>query len=507
MYCIKTYQKELLNNNKKLIAISKLTNEMFDDGFNKSGKLTNHLIENKIFNSIDEIEPKHKRLKLYKTTGKFWYDEWFILKEVDLIKKETRKCPYCEWETIDIENKTGVFEQHIKEKHNISLEEHIKNYPNDIKFHKTFLLKKEKDEFLKENNNYVICKICNEKFKTLTTSHLKKHNITHTEYKIKYENKVISNSLKTKYSENMIELNKVLKQNFQSKGELEIINFLKEKGVYDITTGNKNIFNGVEIDIFSKEKGIAIEYNGLAWHSENFGKKDLNFHLNKTNIVNSKNYKLIHIFEDEWNNKKEIVKSKLLNLFGKNNNPIIGARKCEIKEINSDIKNMFLEKNHIQGGDKSKIKYGAYFNDKLIAVMCFDTNINSKLNNNIWELSRFAIDINYRVPGIAGKMIKKFINDFKPNKIISFADRRWTLDKDNNLYINLGFKLTKILKPDYRYVDSNFKKRIHKTNFRKQKIIKLFNNVDIKKTEREIMQENNYDRIWDCGLFKYELII
>ena len=78
--------------------------------------------------------------------------------------------------------------------------------------------------------------------------------------------------------------------------------------------------------------------------------------------------------------------------------------------------------------------------------------------------------------------------------------RRWTLNKDNNIYVTLGFKLAETLKPDYRYVVNNT--RIHKFNFRKDRLHKKYG-LPLTMTEHEMAQELGFYRIWDCGLFKY----
>jgi len=52
---------------------------------------------------------------------------------------------------------------------------------------------------------------------------------------------------------------------------------------------------------------------------------------------------------------------------------------------------------------------------------------------------------------------------------------------------------------------NNFIERKYRYNYRKSNLIKQ--GFDINKTEQEIMFENGYDRIWDCGSFKYELIL
>lgn len=115
--------------------------------------------------------------------------------------------------------------------------------------------------------------------------------------------------------------------------EKEIYNFINSLNVESIEN-DKTLLNGLEIDILLPKHKLGIEYNGLYWHSEQF--KDKNYHINKTKLCEENGYRLIQIFEDEWNDKKEIVKSRLINIIGLTKNKIYG-RKCIIKEISSSI--------------------------------------------------------------------------------------------------------------------------------------------------------------------------
>jgi very-short-patch-repair endonuclease len=290
--------------------------------------------------------------------------------------------------------------------------------------------------------------------------------------------------------------------------EMEIREFLSIH-IEGLEYGNKKILNGQEIDILSEKHKIGIEYNGLYYHSIEYG-KDKNYHLNKTILANEKGYKLIHIFEDEYLKNKELVLNKLLHLFKIENKEIIHARKCIIKKIElSNEYNNFLNKNHIQGSVTSTIKYGAYYNNTLISVMVFDNNTLFYLNkdkNNKYELSRFCVDNNYSVNGIANRLLKQFIKDYNPIEIISFADRRWTLNKDNNLYVNLNFKLDNIGNPNYFWCKKQ--NRYKSYSFTKTKISKKEEFKDIyspEKTEIQMMNEAGYCRVYDCGLFRYKL--
>jgi len=284
----------------------------------------------------------------------------------------------------------------------------------------------------------------------------------------------------------------------------EILLFLL-KYVNDIKQNSREILDSKkELDFYIKSKNVGIEFNGNYWHSELNG-KDKNYHLNKTNECDQKNIRLIHIFEDEWRLKENIVKNRLKNILDLTKYHIF-ARNCIVKEIDTQLKNKFLDKYHIQGDDKSKIKLGLFYKNRLVSIMTFcQLRIALGQNHieNQWELSRFATINNFNVIGGASKLLTYFIKNYNPKEIISYADRRWS---NGNLYYKLGFKLDHISSPNYWYLNQhNFLKRSHRFNFRKDRLPLLLEKFDPQKTEWENMQNNGYDRIWDCGnlVFKW----
>lgn len=146
----------------------------------------------------------------------------------------------------------------------------------------------------------------------------------------------------------------------------------------------------------------------------------------KTELCEAQGYQLIHIFEYQWNIKKNIIKERLKHLFGIYDDKIF-ARNCEVKEIYLKESENFLNNYHIQGSSKSSIKLGLFFNNELIAVMTFGK---PRFNKNYeWELIRYATS--KHVCGGAGKLLKYFERKYKPFSIISYADRCWS---KGNLY-------------------------------------------------------------------------
>jgi hypothetical protein len=136
--------------------------------------------------------------------------------------------------------------------------------------------------------------------------------------------------------------------------------------------------------------GLAIEYDGLYWHSSgDVLTENRDYHLEKTTKCEEKGLNLLHIFENEWQNqsKQQIWKSIIRNKLGKSNK--IYARKCEIREVSNKESVRFLENNHLQGSASASIRYGLYHNDALVALMTFGK---SRFNKNIdWELIRYCI--------------------------------------------------------------------------------------------------------------------
>lgn len=290
--------------------------------------------------------------------------------------------------------------------------------------------------------------------------------------------------------------------------EQDIKDILNEYNI-NFLNNNKKMLNGQEIDLLIKDKPIGFEINGNYYHSEIHGKKDKNYHINKTKLSNEKGIKLIHIFEDEIKKHPDIVRSRIKNILGLIENKIY-ARKCVIKEVSKKESDLFLVDNHLQGKSVDKFRYGLYYNDELISIMTFGLkrkSLGNKSNNYEFELLRFCNKININVIGGFSKLLKFFIESNKPKNIITYADIRWSgINPEDTVYFKNGFKYVHTSPPNYWYVNvGDFLNRKHRFQFRKDILIN--EGFEKNKTEWEIMQEKGYDRIWDCGNMKFELNI
>lgn len=266
---------------------------------------------------------------------------------------------------------------------------------------------------------------------------------------------------------------------------------------YELNT--KMVLGKKELDIYIPNYNIAIECNGIYWHSTRH--KIMNYHMNKMIECKEKRIQLINIWQDWDINKLDIVNSLILSKLKIYDNRLY-ARQCVIKEVPSKEGLEFLDKNHIQGRCHSNIKVGLYYNEKLISIMTFTKN-NSKFMGSTeeWTLSRFCTQLNTQVIGAADRLLKYFIRTYKPKSINSFASNDIS---NGGIYKKLGFEEGDI-NNSYWYINPHTYQRYHRYTFNKRDLIKNGENPAL--TEESIMLNKGYCKIYDSGTTKYVLYL
>ena len=291
----------------------------------------------------------------------------------------------------------------------------------------------------------------------------------------------------------------------RSKPEQQLFEFidglLNDKNVI---RHDRSVLDSKELDIWIPPLDVAIEYDGIFWHSELNGKKDKDYHLKKTQQCEGKGIQLIHVFGHEWRQKKHVVKSALRHKLGKTENQIY-ARDCEVREIKTPKKTTFLEQNHLQGAGKSSVKMGLIQGDEIKAVMTFSKPKASHGASKGVELARYASDGS--VVGGASRLLTNFIREYNPDKIFTYADRRWS-SKGESMYPKIGFEPAGASKPNYHYFRPEAPNTLyHRFGFRKSRLEDKLEYFNPEMTEWENMVLNGFDRIWDCGHLKFEMTV
>ena len=267
--------------------------------------------------------------------------------------------------------------------------------------------------------------------------------------------------------------------------ENELYNFIRSIYSGEIIRSYRS---GLEIDIYLPGLKIGFEFNGVWWHSDKY--KNKYYHLEKTKHFSVKGIHIIHIWEDDWNLKSDIIRSQIKNWLGLTVSKIF-ARKCNVRILENVTD--FLDENHIQGVDHSSLKLGLFYESDLVSVMTFNQfEGRKKMESSGWNLSRFCTKRGVNVLGGASKLLDFFIRGWNPTRIVSYADKDWSC---GDLYLKLGFDLISESRPDYKYLVGGV--RVHKSNFKKSKL-------GYKIKETEYIQSLGYIKVWDCGKIKFQ---
>lgn len=258
---------------------------------------------------------------------------------------------------------------------------------------------------------------------------------------------------------------------------------------------------GKELDFYLPKHSLAIEVNGVFFHSEACGKGRM-YHLEKTMACEENGIHLIHIWDVELLQKWNIIEDRLNSLLGKNTQRI-GARACCMSEITSESAREFLDSNHIQGYTPCNTYCGMWHEEKLVGVAAFHKGRTG--NADEWELARYASLLGVHIAGGMSRAVKWFCRKNPGVPLISYADRRWTTFSHNAYSY---FHFIRKTPPAYFYA-------YHGKIYRREKFMKkhLAKNPITAHTyipgmtERECCEKiKGLYKIWDCGQLVYRLV-
>ena len=261
----------------------------------------------------------------------------------------------------------------------------------------------------------------------------------------------------------------------------------------NIIFNDRKVIYPKELDIYFPDKKVAIELNGLYWHSfyEAESKEDKLKHEHKRMLCQEKDIRLIQITDHEYLTKPDICINIIKTALGISQRSI-RASKCKIVQVDTKTEKDFLDKNHIQGYSKSSIKLGLEYENELVFLMTFGKARFDSQHD--FELIRAASKLGYHVHGGASKLLKFFRLNNPKKTLISYCDKaKFT----GNMYHKLGMTLIRESSPGYFYHKSG--KIISRFQAQKKNLSKILSNYDENLTESENMFQHNWGRYWDCG--------
>lgn len=260
-------------------------------------------------------------------------------------------------------------------------------------------------------------------------------------------------------------------------------------------TNNRNMILK-ELDLWIPEHKLAIELNGIYWHSDLLNKNNKYSAADKFQLCQEKDITLLTFFENEIHDNFELIKSVINHKLGISSR-IIYARNCDLKKISHQQKSDFYNENHLMGDLVSHRNYGLFLGSELVAAISFIKNRSSIESD--YELARFACLKNTSVVGGFSKLLKFGIQTNDIESLMTFANLRF--GSSSNVYMKNGFSYDGITKPGYFYARQNkgFFERKSRQQAVKSRSIKFLEHFDPTKSQYENMTDNGWKRLWDCG--------
>lgn len=286
-----------------------------------------------------------------------------------------------------------------------------------------------------------------------------------------------------------------------TSGERELWSFLSEElRLKDVRTHVRDVLSPFEVDFYLPEYNLAIEYDGLYWHSDIY--VDPYYHMRKQDLAMERGVRLLQIFEDEWTEKKDIVKDIIRYNLGRVLERVY-ARKCEVVLLDASTAREFLERYHLKGFVPARYYLGLVLAADLLMVVSISRHRYS--TQNLYELVRIATKSGYVVVGGLSKLLEHFtrvVSDSAP--FLNYVDRRMFVGKSCTA---LRWRVSHKTPPNYYYVPvdpSQVKKygwrRHSRIKFQKHKLKELFaDHFNDSATEREIMSAVGFVRVYDSG--------
>lgn len=165
----------------------------------------------------------------------------------------------------------------------------------------------------------------------------------------------------------------------------------------------------------------------------------------------------IHIDEDIWLSKSELLLNRIKVLVGKGER--VYARQCITARIDKQTALSFQEEHHLQTELPGKYRYGLFFEGELVAVMVFSGGRSMRHSENYrsFECLRFCSKQRLVIIGGFSKLLKAFILDFKPNDVMTYIDADWS---NGSKFEKIGFIRIMVTEPQVFFVNKENNERV-----------------------------------------------
>ncbi len=211
---------------------------------------------------------------------------------------------------------------------------------------------------------------------------------------------------------------------------------------------------------------VIVELDGLYWHSDAV-QQNKRYHIEKRQLYLDNGFKPLFFYEDEINNKIDIVWSMVMNHLGSSPDRIF-ARKTQ--PVEGVVGKEFFETNHLMGKGRGRT-YSLLYNDEPVCSIQI-----SRLKNKDYDVSRFCCKKGVNVIGGFSKLLSFAEKQLDMNSLRTFIDLRYG---SGDYLTDFGFIKGKS-SPSFCWTDG--KTRFHRLKFKGSSGYK-----------------EGLSKLWDCG--------
>jgi hypothetical protein len=290
-----------------------------------------------------------------------------------------------------------------------------------------------------------------------------------------------------------------------SKGENELFQWVLSSCPDAVARDRKLI--GLELDVLVPSKKIAIEYNGMYWHSVEPGEKN-DSDAAKSLACAAAGCQFFVIWEDDWLQHRQRIEHWLGHKLGIARR-LCGARECAVEQIEAAEANAFYACYHLQGECHGGRHWGLRYRGQLVAALTLSKSAERKMRfaRNEFYFSRLAFAGS--VPGGASRLFGHAVQAAGAQRVLAHSDNSYA---DGAVKKLLGFKIAGTVPPRYRIWHSYYGVR-HRIFWQKNRIAQRIKELELDVSFNPKLMTTAQAHalcgcrwLWDCGKTRWEWV-
>lgn len=269
----------------------------------------------------------------------------------------------------------------------------------------------------------------------------------------------------------------------ETAGHLELLEFVRGLAP-DAVSNDRSVISPLELDVVVPSARLAIEFNGLYWHSE--AHRGRTYHEDKARTAAEAGYRLIHVWEDEWRDRRPIIESMVRHRLGGDARRV-GARSCEVIELSTAERREFLNRCHIDGDVQASFAWGLAYQGELLACLSVRRPGHRKWSDRL-EVARFAVASGCSVPGALSRLSRQALSQAVRSGhqgLMSYIDTRYG---DGAGYLSAGYTQHSRTGPTFWWTD--FSERFNRFRYRADPARGL--------SEAQVAAAAGASKVWGC---------